>query len=151
MISWSGLTLLILIILPSSRHGIVKHNVPGVKMDSESVRAHCLSFPQATENVQWGTDLVFKVAGTMFAVIALEGPVKYISSFKCTEEQFNDLIEQEGIDPAPYMARNKWVAIERFEVLSDKELKGLLRNSYDMVVERLPKKMRQQLGASPSS
>jgi len=72
-------------------------------------------------------------------------------SFKCTEEQFNDLIEQEGIDPAHYMTRNKWVAIERFEVLSDKELKGLLRNSYDMVVERLPKKMRQQLGASPSS
>ena len=120
-------------------------------MDSESVRAHCLSFPQATENVQWGNDLVFKIAGKMFAVMALEGPVKYIMSFKCTEEKFNDLIEQEGIDPAPYMARNKWVAIERFDLLSDRELKSLLRNSYDMVVEKLPKKMREQLGASPAS
>jgi predicted DNA-binding protein (MmcQ/YjbR family) len=119
-------------------------------MDSESVRAHCLSFPEATENVQWGNDLVFKIAGKMFAVMALEGPVKYIMSFKCTEEKFNELIEQEGMDPAPYMARNKWVAIERFNVLSDKELKSLLRNSYDMVVEKLPKKVREQIGASPS-
>jgi predicted DNA-binding protein (MmcQ/YjbR family) len=118
-------------------------------MDSESVRAHCLSFPDATENVQWGNDLVFKVAGKMFAVMALEGPVKYIMSFKCTEEKFNELVEQEGMDPAPYMARNKWVAIERFDVLSDKELKTLLRNSYDLACEKLPKKVREQLGASP--
>lgn len=120
-------------------------------MDNESVRAYCISFPQATENVQWGNDLCFKIAGKIFAVMALEGPVKYIMSFKCTEEKFNELIEQEGIDPAPYMARNKWVAIERFDVLSDKELKALLRNSYDMVVEKLPKKVREQLGASPSA
>ena len=118
-------------------------------MDSESVRAHCLSFPQATENVQWGNDLVFKIAGKMFAVMALEGPVKYIMSFKCTEEKFNELIEEEGVDPAPYMARNKWVAIERLDVLSDQELKALLRKSYDMVVEKLPKKVRAQLGALP--
>lgn len=120
-------------------------------MDSESVRAHCLSFPHATENVQWGNDLVFKIAGKMFAVMALEGPVKYIMSFKCTDEKFNELIEQEGMDPAPYMARNKWVAIERFDVLKDKELKALLRNSYDLVFEKLPMKVREQLGASPSS
>ena len=116
-------------------------------MDSESVRAHCLSFPHATENVQWGNDLVFKIAGKMFAVMALEGPVKYIMSFKCTEEKFNELIEQEGMDPAPYMARNKWVAIERLDVLSDKELKSLLRKSYDLVAEKLPKRVREQLGA----
>jgi predicted DNA-binding protein (MmcQ/YjbR family) len=120
-------------------------------LDSESVRTHCLSFPQATENVQWGNDLVFKIAGKMFAVMALEGPVKYIMSFKCTEEKFNELIEREGMDPAPYMARNKWVAIERFDVLSDKELKSLLRNSYDMVVEKLPKKVREQLGTATQS
>ena len=119
-------------------------------MDSESVRAHCLSFPGATENVQWGNDLVFKIAGKMFAVMVLEGPAKYIMSFKCTEEKFNELIEQEGIDPAPYMARNKWAAIERFDVLSDEELKGLLRNSYELVVEKLPRKVREQIGASPS-
>ena len=117
-------------------------------MNSESVRTHCLSFPHATENVQWGADLVFKIAGKMFAVMALE-PSKYVMSFKCTEERFNELIEQDGIDPAPYMARNKWAALERFDVLSDRELKELLRNSYQLVFDKLPKKLRTQLaGAS---
>src|SRR5215510_274209 len=94
-----------------------------INVDIESVRVHCLSFPHATENVQWGNDLVFKITGKMFAVMALEGTVKYIRSLKCTEEKFNELIEQEGADPAPYTAQNKWVAIERYDVLSDKELK----------------------------
>ena len=116
-------------------------------MNSESVRAHCLSFPHATENVQWGNDLVFKIAGKMFAVMVLEPPAKYVLSFKCTEEKFNELIEQDGIDPAPYMARNKWAALERFDVLSDRELKELLKNSYQLVFDKLPKKLRAQLAA----
>ncbi|MFY9619323.1 MAG: MmcQ/YjbR family DNA-binding protein [Pyrinomonadaceae bacterium] len=115
-------------------------------MNSESVRAHCLSFPHATENVQWGNDLVFKIAGKMFAVMVLEPPAKYVLSFKCTEEKFNELIEQDGIDPAPYMARNKWAALERFDVLPDRELRALLRNSYEMVLSKLPKKVLRDLG-----
>ena len=114
-------------------------------MDIERARAYCLSFPHATENVQWGNDLVFKIGGKMFAVIALEGPVKYVMSFKCTEAKFNELIEEDGIDPAPYMARNKWVALERFGVLRDQELKALVRQSYDLVFEKLPKKLRATL------
>lgn len=114
-------------------------------MDIESVRGYCLSFPHAIENVQWGNDLVFKIAGKMFAVMVLEPPAKYVLSFKCTEEKFNELIEQDGIDPAPYMARNKWAALERFDVLSDRELKELLRNSYQLVFDKLPKKLRTQL------
>lgn len=114
-------------------------------MDIESVRAYCLSFPHATENVKWGNDLVFKVAGKMFAVVVLEGASKYCLSFKCTEEEFAELIERDGIDPAPYSARYHWVALERFNVISDKELKRLLRKSYDLVFEKLPKKLRAQL------
>ena len=43
------------------------------------------------------------------------------------------------------MARNKWAALERFDVLSDRELKELLRNSYQLVFDKLPKKLRTQL------
>jgi len=115
-------------------------------MDSETTRAYCLSFPHATENVQWGNDLVFKIARKMFAVVVLEGALKYCLSFKCTEEKFAELIEQDGIDPAPYSARYHWVAFESFDVLSEKELKALLRNSYDLVFEKLPKKRKAELG-----
>jgi predicted DNA-binding protein (MmcQ/YjbR family) len=113
-------------------------------MDIESVRAYCLSLPHATENVQWGNDLVFKIAGKMFAVAVLEGASKYCLSFKCTEDKFAELIEQDGIDPAPYSARYHWVALERFDLMSDQELKHLLRNSYDLVVAKLPKKVRAE-------
>jgi len=120
-------------------------------MDIETVRAYCLSFPHATENVQWGNDLVFKIAGKMFAVVVLEGASKYCLSFKCTEEKFAELIEQDGIDPAPYSTSYHWVAFESFDVLSEKELKGLLRNSYDLVFEKLPKKTKSELGAKTKS
>jgi predicted DNA-binding protein (MmcQ/YjbR family) len=74
-------------------------------MDIEQARAYCLSFPHATENVQWGNDLVFKIAGKMFAVTVLEGASKYCLSFKCGEEKFAELIEQDGIDPAYFYDR----------------------------------------------
>ena len=115
-------------------------------MDIEEARAHCLSFPHVTENVQWGNDLVFKIAGKMFAVTVLEGASKYCLSFKCTPEKFAELGEQDGIAPAPYAARYHWVALEQFNALSEKELKSLLRNAYELVLAKLPKKLRAQLG-----
>ena len=60
-------------------------------MDIESVRAYCLSFPHATENVQWGADLVFKIGGKMFAVIGLDAGSDHCMSFKATPEKFAEL------------------------------------------------------------
>jgi len=114
-------------------------------MDIEQVRTYCLSFPHVTESVQWGNDLVFKIGGKMFAVTVLEGASKYCLSFKCTPEKFLELTEEEGIDPAPYLARYNWVALQRFNVLSEKELKALLREAYDLVLEKLRKKARAEL------
>jgi predicted DNA-binding protein (MmcQ/YjbR family) len=115
-------------------------------MDIESARELCLSFPHVTEKVQWGNDLVFKIGGKMFAVVILEGASKYCLSFKCSEEKFAELIEQDGVDPAPYSARYHWVALQRFDVMSEQELKRLLRDSYDLVFEKLPKKVKAELG-----
>jgi len=81
----------------------------------------------------------------MFAVTVLEGASKYCMSFKCTPEQFLELTEREGIDPAPYSARYHWVALQSFDALGDRELKALLRNSYDLVFEKLPKKIKAEL------
>jgi predicted DNA-binding protein (MmcQ/YjbR family) len=114
-------------------------------MDIEQVHAHCLSFPHVTEVVLWGNDLVFKIGGKMFAVIGLDAASDHCMSFKCTPEKFAELIEQDGIVPAPYVARYHWVALERFNVLSEKELKSLLRTAYDLVFEKLPKKAKAQL------
>ena len=114
-------------------------------MDIEQVRAYCLSFPHVTENVQWGNDLLFKIGGKMFAVAGLDAASDHCLSFKCTPEKFAELVEQDGIVPAPYVARYHWVALQRFNAVSEIELKALLRNAYDLVLAKLPKKVKMQL------
>jgi predicted DNA-binding protein (MmcQ/YjbR family) len=114
------------------------------QMNIEFVRKHCLTFPHATENVQWGNDLVFKVGGKMFAVVALE-PHTVCCSLKCTPEEFAELVERPGVIPAPYLARAHWVALESFAALSKADLQRLLRDSYDQVFAKLPKKIKAAL------
>ena len=114
-------------------------------MDIEQVHTHCLSFPHVTEVVLWGNDLVFKIGGKMFAVIGLDPASDHCLSFKCTPEKFAELIEQDGIVPAPYVARYHWVALQRFNALSEKELEALLRDAYELVLAKLPKRARAEL------
>jgi predicted DNA-binding protein (MmcQ/YjbR family) len=113
-------------------------------MNIEWVRRHCLSMPHATESVQWGADLVFKIGGKMFAVLVLE-PAKVWLSLKVTPEEFAELTERPGIIPAPYSARYYWIALETEDALPVNELKRLLRRSYDLVLAKLPKKSRAAL------
>jgi predicted DNA-binding protein (MmcQ/YjbR family) len=113
-------------------------------MNVEWVRAYCLTLPHTTEQVLWGDDLVFKIGGKMYAVMPLiPAPVKL--SFKCTPEEFSELVEKPGVIPAPYMARAQWVALESFDALPRAEVKRLLSNSYELVFAKLTKKAQAQL------
>jgi predicted DNA-binding protein (MmcQ/YjbR family) len=113
-------------------------------MNIDQLRKLCLSFPAATEQIQWGDDLLFKVAGKMFAITPLE-PARVWLSLKVTPENFAELTERPGIIPAPYLARAKWIALETRDALSPAELAPLLRSSYDLVVAKLPRKTRDAI------
>jgi predicted DNA-binding protein (MmcQ/YjbR family) len=120
------------------------------------VRAFSLSLPNATEDVQWEHNLLFRIAGKMFCIANLEpgvSPTKI--AFKCTPEKFAELVEIEGIIPAPYMARNHWVAMLDINALRQPEIKELIQDSYRMILEKLPKKtlagLRTTSGAKPSA
>jgi predicted DNA-binding protein (MmcQ/YjbR family) len=106
-------------------------------MNQDALRQLCLSFPEATENVQWGADLVFKIGGKMFAVTCLE-PGKPKVSFKCTPEEFAELVELEDVKPADYVARYHWVALEAWSALPDREIRRLIKQSYDLVKAKVP-------------
>jgi predicted DNA-binding protein (MmcQ/YjbR family) len=120
-------------------------------MDIESVRSFCLSLPHVDEKVQWGNDLLFRIGEKMFAVVSLEPASDHCMSFKCTPEKFAELTEQDGIIPAPYVARYHWVALQRFDVLPDRELKELLRIAYGLVRDKLPAKTKRQLETETSA
>lgn len=119
-------------------------------MDPEWLRKLCRSFPGTTEQIQWGYDLLFKVGGKMYAVTALE-PAPVCLSFKASPERFAELTERQNIIPAPYLARAQWVALETRDAVGREELARLLRESYEMVLARLPKKVRKTIvnGGSP--
>jgi predicted DNA-binding protein (MmcQ/YjbR family) len=119
-------------------------------MNVDWVRELCLSFPHASEQITWGSDLTFRVSGKIFAVTVLE-PGKVWLSFKASPENFADLTERIGIIPAPYLARAQWVALETKDALPADELARLLRESYEMVVAKLPKQIRGQLAQPAGS
>jgi predicted DNA-binding protein (MmcQ/YjbR family) len=116
-------------------------------MDASWIRGLCLSFPSVTEHVIWGSDLTFKVAGKMFAHTVLE-PAPVWLSFKASPDNFYELTERPGIIPAPYLARAQWVALQTKDALSCTELSVLVRDSYDLIVAKLPKKTRDSLLAA---
>ena len=109
-------------------------------MSLEWVRQHCLALP----HVPWGDDLVYKIGGKMFAASALT-PQGHRMSFKCTPEEFAELIERPGIVPAPYCARMHWVALESEDALPRPEIKRLIIQAYQLVFAKLPKKTQAEL------
>lgn len=108
-------------------------------MTLQRIREICLSLPDATEQIQWGKDLVFKIRGKMFCVACTEpvAPPKVALSFKCDDETFAELVERSGVIPAPYMAQHKWVAPEQFDTLGAAELEQLIVRAYEIVKAKL--------------
>lgn len=119
-------------------------------MNIDQLRKICLAFPGVTEQIQWEDDLLFKVAGKMFALTPLE-PSRLWLCLKASPEEFAELTERPGIIPAPYLARAKWIAIENANAVSPAETATLLKRSYELVVEKLPKATREKLSSGGGS
>jgi predicted DNA-binding protein (MmcQ/YjbR family) len=107
-------------------------------MNVDDIRVYCLSFPDATENIQWGDDLCFKVRSKIFTTLSLTAVPQKLC-FKCSPEIFAELVEREDIHPAPYVGRYNWVILNRLDALRNDELRDLLRQSFDMVAAKAPK------------
>ena len=119
-------------------------------MDSERAREFLLTLPLVEETLQWGNNLVFwvgdkRIGGKMFALMDLEGDGKAVLSFAAGPEGFAELLEADGIIPAPYFARIHWVALERWSALRTGELEARLRAARDIVEAKLPKRTRAML------
>jgi predicted DNA-binding protein (MmcQ/YjbR family) len=114
------------------------------------LRAQCLSLPHSTEQIQWGDHLLYKIGGKMYAATSVEGGDAGVS-FKCSPEDFDELVERPGIIPAPYLARAKWVALEHADAMSRAELKQRLTRSYELVKSGLTKKAQAELAQTRSS
>lgn len=125
-------------------------------MDAERLRKYLLRLPNVVETMQWGENLVFwagdkAVGGKMFAVMNLGDDQKSVLSFAAGPERYAELLETEGVFPAPYLARAHWVAIQDWRVFRSSELEELLKRAHGLIYDKLPKKTRDVPAMPPSA
>ena len=113
-------------------------------MDIEAAKQLCRSLPGCVEEIKWGDALVYSVGAKMFASTSV-GAAADAMSFKVEDARFLELTDRPGIIPAPYLARAKWVQVQQAARLSDQELAGLLRRSYELVFARLTRKLQREI------
>jgi predicted DNA-binding protein (MmcQ/YjbR family) len=124
-------------------------------IDAERIRAYLLTLPHAVETMQWGANLVFwvgdkAIGGKMFALVNLDQDGTAVISYAAGPERYSELLETEGIIPAPYMARIYWVAVERWDVFRTTEWEKELSAAHTITFNKLPPRMRAVLAMPPT-
>jgi predicted DNA-binding protein (MmcQ/YjbR family) len=119
-------------------------------MDAERIRGLLLKLPHVVETMQWGANLVFwvgdkAIGGKMFALVNLEGDGKAVISYAAGRERYAELLEIDGVIPAPYMARIFWVAVERWEVFRGADWERELLAAHEITFAKLPPRTRAVL------
>ena len=119
-------------------------------MDNEHIRSICLALPHTAETLNWGQVLVYwvgerEIGGKMFALTNADGMEPPVLSFHCGAERFHELLENEGISPAPHLARAFWVALERWDALRPREIEDELARAHALIYEKLPRRTKAVL------
>ena len=121
-------------------------------MNAERMRTYLLSLPHVLETPQFG-GLIYWVAdkavgGKMFAMINPEQGLPI--SYPAGSERYPDLLERDGFIPAPYLARAHWVAVERWDVMRDREWESELHAAHALTLNKLPPKTHKALALGPT-
>ena len=124
-------------------------------MTRDEFDVYCATLKATTHVIQWGGASVWKVGGKIFAICSSWGPEDKRShaddaseriSFKCSDLGYQILCELEGIVPAPYLARAKWVQLQRADALSDDDIKDYIADAHAIIAAKLTKKLQRTLG-----
>ena len=122
-------------------------------IDAAAVRGWCLARPGVTEERPFGPETtVFKVAGKVFALSALEREPPLSVSLKC-EPELADALRRDhpAITPGYHLNKRHWNTVLCDGSVPDAMVLDMLEDSYDLVVESLPRRVRDELGWAPGS
>ncbi len=116
-------------------------------MNIEALREYCLLKPATEETLPFGPEtLVYKVCGKVFLLTSLDTE-NFQFNVKCDPDLAQELREQfTCVQPGYHMNKKHWNTILVDGSVSTKQLKEWIDHSYDLVVNSLPKKQREQLG-----
>lgn len=111
-------------------------------MNLETLRQYCIEKKQVEETFPFDQNtLVFKVAGKMFALLDVDDFTGI--NLKCDPERSVELREQyHGITPGYHMNKKHWNTVAINADIDQQLLFELIDHSYQLVVQSLPKKIR---------
>ena len=114
-------------------------------MNIEELRFYCLSKKAVSESFPFDEEtLVFKVMDKMFLLTNIEGELRM--NVKCEEDRAIELREQyPSVLPGNHMNKKYWNTVVLDGSISDDLLKEWIDKSYQLVVEKMPKKKQQEL------
>jgi predicted DNA-binding protein (MmcQ/YjbR family) len=116
------------------------------RMHLEAFREFCLSLPATTESLPFGPEnLVFKVAGKIFAIADAETFASI--NLKCDPDEAIEQRERfSAVQPGYHMSKKHWNTIVMDGSIPFDTIAAWTKNSYDLVVLSLPKKLREANG-----
>lgn len=113
----------------------------------ENFEEFALGLPQATLVHQWGGTSVLKVGGKMFSTYGHWSDAGTAQiSFKCSDLSYQLLSEQEGVHPAKYLARAKWISVNITSGFPPQDIQTYLRESHRLVACKLTRAIKAELG-----
>jgi predicted DNA-binding protein (MmcQ/YjbR family) len=115
-------------------------------MDTVMLDGWLLPLAGVSSTRKWDHDLVYAVAGKMFAVHCVDGADAGRLSFKVEDDRFLELTDRDGIVPAPYLARARWVTLPKPDDFEAEWIHERLLISYRLVRAKLPKQVQATLG-----
>ncbi|QEE50352.1 hypothetical protein FUA48_12415 [Flavobacterium alkalisoli] len=116
-------------------------------MTIEELQNICATLPGVTYDIKWEDHLCFNVGEKMFLITSPDS-VPHNASFKVSADDFEELTQREGIIPAPYLARYKWVQADDINRFTKKEWEKYLPAAYQLVFDKLPAKVKKEITAS---
>ncbi|NUN09204.1 MAG: MmcQ/YjbR family DNA-binding protein [Ignavibacteriaceae bacterium] len=98
-----------------------------------------------TSDIKWENNLCFMVKEKIFLLVSLDDR-PHGAAIKVSKEDFYELTNRDGITQAPHFAKEQWIKVTDPRSLTKKEWEVYIKKSYDLVAEKLPAKIRKELG-----
>lgn len=113
-------------------------------MNIDQVRNMCFDFKGVEESIKWEHNLCYTVGKKLFLIINPDNyPID--GSFKTSKTSFEVFLERDGFSPAPYLARYDWIHFDNLSRFKLEELELCIKNSYDIVFDKLPNKVKKEI------
>jgi len=110
-------------------------------MNVEELRDYVLSLKDVKESFPFGEDtLVFKTNNKIFLLVSLSSsPLQF--NVKCNPEKAIELREEySSILPGYHMNKKHWNTVIVDGTLSQSQLKGFIKDSFDLIAKKSKKK-----------